>query len=109
MPAFLGGFKTSQAPVGIVQLRGKTCKFHSVKKLTTNMDHGAGGGHEIRLADVVALLFVCNGVANTVGNVGIGSAIYKKIREIVLPHAEETGSDLAVAGYADAGTGAAKG
>ena len=73
------------------------------------MHHCPRRGHEIRLADVVALFFFLHHAADELGQLFVGSAAPHLGVQVVVPHGEQAGADFAVAGDADAAAVSAEG
>src|SRR5216683_2661172 len=70
--------------------------------LSPDMYHGSRCRHKIRLANVVALFFPGDDIADKFGQVIVRSAAAHEFMQIVLPHGEQAGANLAVGGDANA-------
>src|ERR1039458_5891464 len=73
------------------------------------MHHRSRRRNKSWLADVVALLFVLDGVNDELDHVFVAGALRHQASQIVLADREQTGTDLAVRRYADAAAMSAEG
>src|SRR5258708_11874328 len=72
------------------------------------MHHGAGGGHKIGLADMVAGFFFLDDAANEFCQFVVRRAAEHLVVQIMVPDGKQAGANLAVGGNANAAAVSAK-
>src|ERR1019366_2465982 len=73
------------------------------------MHHRSRRRNKSRLADVVALLFVLDGVNDELDHLFVAGALRHQASQIVLADRKQAGADLAIRRYADAAAMPAEG
>src|SRR6476659_943291 len=76
--------------------------------LSADVDHGAGGGNEVGLTNVMAGFLAFHNAADELNQRFVARAAPHQFGEVVIPDGEEAGADLAVGSDAHAAAVAAE-
>src|SRR5581483_759025 len=89
--------------------RGPRMRHSITVGLSADVNHGTGGGHEVRLADVVTSFLAIHDLVDKFNQFGIRGSPDHQLVQIVIPRGEQTSANLAIGSDADPAAVSAEG